>query len=152
VVQFDQRCGKAAIFRYAPDEWVQTHIARTGRATAIVEVTRAEADDGAEGLSPGELRKIEGKIGIEGELRAGRAWSGLILVNEEQAREAHGIVTQVPAGGVVKGGASEGTPAKDEKIAAALQIAENCRPRCLGNDGTLRQDQKTNLRIAELRR
>ena len=107
MVELDQRCGKTTIFRYAPDEWIQTHIERTGRATAIIEVAGTEADDGAIGLLPGELGKIEGKIRIRSELRAGRAGSGLVLVDEEQAREAHGIVAEMPTGGVVIGCASE---------------------------------------------
>ena len=85
-------------------------------------------------MLPGKLRKIEGKIRIGSELRAGRAGSGLILVDEEQAREAHGIVAQMPTAGVVVAGTSEGASAKDEKITAALQIGENHRPCCFGND------------------
>ena len=103
-------------------------------------------------MLPGELGKIEGKIRIGSELRAGRAGSGLILVDEEQAREAHGIVAEMPAGGVVVGGASERASANHEKITATLQIEENCRPCCFGNDGTLREDQKTGLRVVELPR
>ena len=75
----------------------------------------------------------------------------MILIDEQQTGETHGIVAQMPTGGIVIGSASEGATTKDEEIAAALQIAGNGGPSCFGNDGALRKNEQPGLRIIELR-
>ena len=151
MVDLQEGSGEAAAIGDAPDERVEVDIERTGGTTAIVEVVGAETNDGAEGLFPGEMREIDRDIGIRGEHGASGTGRGLILIDLEGTREARAVIAEMPAGGVVIGGAGEGTAAEDEEIAAVVEEIGNCRPRGFRNDGALRKNEETSLRVGELR-
>lgn len=151
MIDLEEGGGHAATVVHAPNESTEIDVERTGGAAAIVEVAGAKTNDGTERLLPGEVRKVNGDVGIWSEGGASGARSGLVLIDEHGTREARAVVTQMPAGGVVIGCASEGASAKNEKVAAMMQEIGNRGPNGFGDDGAQGKDQQTGLRIGEIR-
>ena len=150
MIDLEKRSGEPAAIGHTPDQGIEAHIERSGRATAIVNVIGAEPDNGTESLLPGKMRQLERNFGIGGKLRASGPWGGLILIDKQGTDKAHRVVAQVPTRGVMIGGAGEGAPAEDEQVTAAVKVVQNDGPGRFRHHGALRQDEKTGLRIAEL--
>jgi len=141
---------EAAAVGDAPGEGIEANVERAGGAATRVEVGGAETDDGTESLLPGEMREFDGDFGIGGEHRTCRTGRGLVLVDLEEGRKAAAVIAQVPAGGIMIGGAGERPAAEDEQVAAVMEEIRDSGPGGLWNDRALGEDEEAGLRIAEL--
>jgi hypothetical protein len=132
----------AAVFD-APGERVEAGVERAGGASAVVEIDGAEANDGAEGVLPGECGKLQGDLGIGLELQAVGAGSVLVLIDHERADAAHAVVAKMPSAAVAIGGASEGHAAEDQQIASAVEKLFDGGPGVFGKGGAGGKDKKS---------
>lgn len=121
MIDLEEWSGEAASIGDSPDEGVEFCVERAGRTATRIKIVGTETDDGAKGLFPGKVGKIDGDFGIGSEDGAGGTRGALILIDLEGTREARAVVSKVPAGGVAKSGAGERASAEDEEIAATVE-------------------------------
>src|SRR6266853_1102265 len=105
----------------------------------MIEVHGAQTNHGTESASPGEARQLQRQVGIRLKLQSVGTGSGLVLVNHQSAREPDTIVAQLPAGGVVISGASEGPATQHQQVASVLEERVDLWPGLFGKRRTIGQ-------------
>src|SRR6516165_4976795 len=146
MIDLEKRSGEAAAVGHTPDQGIEAHVERSGRATAIVNIIGAEPDNRTESLLPGKMRQGERNFGIGGKLGASRPWGGLILIDKQGTDKTHRVVAQVPTRGVAISRAGEGASAEGEQVTAAAKIVQNGGPGRFRHNGALRQDEQARSR------
>src|SRR5690348_15316507 len=138
MIDFYSRSSHFAAVFHSPGQRIEPRVKRTRRAAAVVQIHRAQPNDGAERALPGKARQRNRYIGIALEFHSCGARRGLKLVHGQLPNEAHAVIAQMPPGIVVKRSPRERTTAKDQQIAAMLEKRMNGGPILLRKSGAVR--------------
>src|ERR1700722_8545417 len=108
----------------------------------MVNVDRTEPNDGAESALPCKRVYLQSLLGVVLKFEAIRTGRFLVLVDHERAREAHAVIAKMPSITITISRTCEGSPAKDQKIASAIEELFDGRPVVLGESRAVRKNQK----------
>src|ERR1039457_4794605 len=113
----------------APCQRGNARVGRRGAPSRMRGVARAQANYRTESARPCKTGHLRSDVGIRLKLQSIRARSGLVLVDHEGASEAHAVIAQLPAGGIMIRGTRERSAAEHQQVPSLLNEREDVGPR-----------------------